>query len=387
MKKRMFLLFGTLVLLSVTLVACSEKKNNSNSEEMQLGPEIKGATADPNETKELKKLYQDAIKEFVDNDEKLVVWAGGDAPDQQKELENAFKTRFPEVPIEIKVDLSKFHDIKINEQLKNNNLQPDVAMLQTTHDFDLWKKQDQLYAYKPVGFEKQRKNYADKDGYYITGMINSFLPEVSKEVGEVESYEDFLKPDFKDKLILTYPHDDDAVLYVYDKIIEKYGDEYLEKLKEQNPTFLRGTAAPAAIVAKGSYEGRKYTGNLTGYAQSPKSDALSFVPKTDPFITWTQRAAMFDKTRHKAAAKLFLSFISSKEYQSSGQIWPTRTDLKSMSPYKELEKYPNTDFNDFAKWMSDREHIENLKQKMITYFGEVEGESPLTDKGLLETVK
>lgn len=348
MKKRIFLVASILAIISTLLVACSEKKGDSDSEENNLGPKLEGSTDDPKETKELQKLYQDALKELADTDEKLVVWAGGDAPNQQKDLENAFKTRFPEVPIEVKVDLSKFHDIKINEQLKNHDLQPDVAMLQTTHDFDAWKKQNQLYAYKPIGFNKQRTNYADQDGYYITGMINTFLPEVSKKVGEVESYEDFLKPAFKDKLILTYPHDDDAVLYVYDKIIEKYGDEYLEKLKNQNPTFLRGTAAPAEIVAKGSYKDKEYIGNLTGYTQMPKSDANSFVPKEDPFITWTQRAGMFKQTKHKAAAKLFLSFISSKEYQSSGQIWPTRTYLKPMNSYKELDTYQNTDFNDFA---------------------------------------
>jgi ABC-type Fe3+ transport system substrate-binding protein len=30
------------------------------------------------------------------------------------------------------------------------------------------------------------------------------------------SYEDFTKPEFKDKIVLTYPNDDDAVLYQFD---------------------------------------------------------------------------------------------------------------------------------------------------------------------------
>lgn len=29
-------------------------------------------------------------------------------------------------------------------------------------------------------------------------------------------YTDYLKPEFKDKLVLTYPNDDDAVLYQFD---------------------------------------------------------------------------------------------------------------------------------------------------------------------------
>jgi ABC-type Fe3+ transport system substrate-binding protein len=30
------------------------------------------------------------------------------------------------------------------------------------------------------------------------------------------SYQDFTKPEFKDKIVLTYPNDDDAVLYQFE---------------------------------------------------------------------------------------------------------------------------------------------------------------------------
>ena len=31
-----------------------------------------------------------------------------------------------------------------------------------------------------------------------------------------KEYTDFVKPEFKDKIVLTYPNDDDAVLYQFD---------------------------------------------------------------------------------------------------------------------------------------------------------------------------
>jgi len=30
------------------------------------------------------------------------------------------------------------------------------------------------------------------------------------------AYKDFIKPEFKDKIVLTYPNDDDAVLYQFE---------------------------------------------------------------------------------------------------------------------------------------------------------------------------
>ena len=37
------------------------------------------------------------------------------------------------------------------------------------------------------------------------------------------------------------PPQDDAVLYVFDYIIKKYGIEFLHEMKKQNSTFVRGT--------------------------------------------------------------------------------------------------------------------------------------------------
>lgn len=388
--KKSLMLLASVAILAMALAACTTKKeestssskNNSSGERSEkslvLGETLPNAELDDDETAALQKLYEAAVAEMKEDNGTLIVWAGGDEPTQQQALENAFKQRFPEVPIEIKVDLSKYHDVKIDEQLERNELEPDVTMLQTTQDFDNWKEEGVLESYKPIGFSEQREGYADADGNYMTSFIFSFVPQVTKGLGEFTSYEDLLQPEFQDKLVLTYPHDDDAVLYVYDKIIQKYGDSFLERLAALNPTFLRGTAAPAALVGR-----ENFAGNITGYLQGADSPSEGFIPTEDPFITWTQRAAMFKQTKHKNAAQLFLSYLSSKEYQSATQIWPTRKDLKAQAPFKELEDYPNTDFNDFNNWMKDRQHIAELSEKMESYFGSVKGESPLTDQALL----
>lgn len=138
-----------------------------------LGPETTGATlVIPGETDRLASLYAHAQAEGG----KVVLWAGGDAPNQMDWLKTAFESRFPGVTLDVTVDLSKFHDLRIDQELAAGTLTPDVAMLQTTFDFDKWKARGVLLHYKPVGFARQKKGYADPDGAYVTAYNNAFVP-------------------------------------------------------------------------------------------------------------------------------------------------------------------------------------------------------------------
>ncbi len=228
------------------------------------------------EHEELTELYGQAAKELAIDNGKLTVWAGGDAPNQQDALIKQFTSRFPGVPIDLTVDLSKYHDIKVYQELLDGHVTPDVVMLQTMNDFENWKAMDVLEPFKPQSFDKFIPGYSDGDGAFLAAFIFCFVPQYAKRgLKEIPtSYLDFLKPEFKNRLVLTPPHDDDAVLFVYDKIIQKYGVSFLLKLAAQNPLFLRGTAAPAALVGR-----HRFLGNITGYMTEPGQPSVSFIPK------------------------------------------------------------------------------------------------------------
>lgn len=52
-------------------------------------------------------------------------------------------------------------------------------------------------------------------GLFILAWSNTVNTAYLNTTVPVE-YTDYLKPEFKDKLVLTYPNDDDAVLYQFD---------------------------------------------------------------------------------------------------------------------------------------------------------------------------
>lgn len=333
-----------------------------------------------NEQEELKKLYELASEELAATGERLVVWAGGDAPNQQDALIRQFTQRFPKVPLNLTVDLSKYHDIKVYQGLLDGCVAPDVVMLQTMNDFENWKAMDALEPFMPQSFSKLIPGYSDEGGAYLGVFMFCFVPQYAKYgvCQQPASYSDFLKPEFKNRLVLTPPHDDDAVLFVYDKIIQKYGERFLYDLGSQCPYFIRGTAAPAALVGRYGF-----TGNITGYMATPCQPSLSYVPESDFFVSWPQRAAMFRLTRHKASARLFLAYLTSYEHQSQRGTWSVRTDVEPPSGLKPLSEYSNTSPLEFIKWMRDRKHIHELRMLMQRAFGNVQGQSPLTDPSLL----
>ena len=45
---------------------------------------------------------------------------------------------------------------------------------------------------------------------------DSLSANLNKTTAVPTSYKDFIKPEFKDKIVLTYPNDDDAVLYQFE---------------------------------------------------------------------------------------------------------------------------------------------------------------------------
>jgi ABC-type Fe3+ transport system substrate-binding protein len=112
------------------------------------------------------------------------------------------------------VDFSKNHDARVDNRIDEHHVVADVVHLQTIDDFPRWKKEGVLEKYKPVGWNKVYPQIKDQDGYYTGVFFFGFADVTATKLGSGAPVEakDFFKPEFKDKLVLTYPNDD-AVLY------------------------------------------------------------------------------------------------------------------------------------------------------------------------------
>ncbi|MET8980084.1 extracellular solute-binding protein [Streptomyces sp. NPDC004539] len=336
----------------------------------QVGCGTKSAKAAAGETKGLDQLYREAKAEGGS----LVVYAGGDTANQQDGNKAAFEKAFPGIKLTVVVDYSKFHDARIDNQLSTGTLVPDVVQLQTLQDFPRWKKEGALLSYKPEGFDKVHDAFKDSDGAWTGIFVDAFsiIYNADKVNGKPPlTANALLDASWKNQIVSTYPNDDDAVLYLYRLIVDKYGWNWLSRFVAQKVTWVRGTQAPADQVEAGT----KAVALGTDGALVPGAGVKTrfVVPEKDPFMAWAQRAAILKKAKHPAAAKLYLSWWLSKPVQENFYMWSVRTDVTPHKGFRKIWDYPNAHLDGFETFMSDRAAVERFRQQLTLYVGEVTG--------------
>ena len=149
--------------------------------------------------KTLQELYQAAQKEGGT----LTVYAGGDEVTQGFGIKAGFEKQFPGMKLNVVVDLSKYHDARIEEELLRKDLKVDATHLQTLHDFDDWAARGLLLPYKPVGWDQSPAAYKDPQGRFTGLSLLTFANSYNKNMVTAENaprdYADFLKPEFRNR--------------------------------------------------------------------------------------------------------------------------------------------------------------------------------------------
>ncbi|KAJ4112379.1 hypothetical protein NW765_015449 [Fusarium oxysporum] len=83
-----------------------------------------GPTAEV-ETRSIDQIYKAALEEGG----VVTTWFGGDEKNQEDAVKKAFETAFPVIKLNLTVDLSKYLDGNIDQQLANNNVYVDTVAL------------------------------------------------------------------------------------------------------------------------------------------------------------------------------------------------------------------------------------------------------------------
>jgi ABC-type Fe3+ transport system substrate-binding protein len=297
----------------------------------------------------------------------LTVYAGGDFAGQQDQVLEAFTQAFPDIELNMIVDYSKYHDVRIDRQIEAGTLVADVTQLQTSFDFPRWQRLGRLRNYKPVGFSRVHDLFKDPEGAWVAVAVYAFSYMYGTEGGPAGP-RDLVNPEWKGQITSSHPGDDDATLFLYKKYVDTYGWEWLEALARQDVTFRRGTNSPGDAVDAGTSR----VGVAGAHTGSPK---ITWVTPGagDPFLAWGQRAALLHGAPHPEAAKLYLNWMLSPQMQAAGfNGWGVRTDV--VAEAGPIWSYDNAHVAEFYAFMEDRAEVERWRQSMNVSLGEVHGE-------------
>ncbi|KAM0318104.1 hypothetical protein ACHAPQ_010805 [Fusarium lateritium] len=331
------------------------------------------------ESRSLDEIYKAALKEGST----VTLWHGGDAPNQQDRLKRAFEKRFLGIMLNLTVDLSKYHNVRLDEQLAAGakSVYVDSVILQTLHDYPRWAQEGALLNYAPKGFDQIGHAFKDSTAYwygvYVLFWSNAWNTGKLPGIKDPVEYDDWLRPEFNNKLVLTYPNDDDAVLFAFHLIIQQYGSSWFDALLEQNPRWVRGVASTAAIARNKNFTQAAYFAASGGFGTSK---SLKFSqPKKGKYVSWAQYAGILKDAPHPEGAKLLHNFVLSSDYQAASGTWSVRRDIPPPKGFPVLWNETATNPAEFARFMEDRALVERLRFWFEARIGLPEGVNPVND--------
>jgi ABC-type Fe3+ transport system substrate-binding protein len=331
------------------------------------------------ETRSLDDLHKAALAEGGE----LLVYGGGDLPNGSAGTERAFNARFPGMKLRILTDRSKFHHVRIDNQLALGRLACDAVHILSINAYERWKRDGRLLPYKPAGWDQIYPDLKDTDAAYVPFTIFAFSTVFNTaQLSEADAPRDaldFLDPKLKGRIALGYPHDDDAMLWQLDRIVSEHGWSYMEKLMAQDVTWLRGSAPVRVAVEKGE---KAVTFAASGPLAMPANATAKFVlPRSESFLSWPQPYAIFRDAKHPAAARLYINWLLSKEVQDRSRQWPVRRDAAVSGGYGPVTAY-NTAPAQFRSFLQDRKRLEKVRDQLEQFIGPMQGPNPTRVEGI-----
>lgn len=303
----------------------------------------------------------------------LVFYAGGPAAPWEAAAK-LFEQKYPGIIVSITGGFSNVLDLKIDQQLKDKKLEPDMAFFQTVQDFVRWKKEGVLLKFKPDGWDKIAGGFKDKDGAFVGVSVNGhpYAYNAQKVAGKdvPKSALDFLKPEFRGKLVACYPQDDDATLYTFDSITKKYGWKYWEQYMANQPNFIQGHLGVARSISAGNDLVTLDTIASISLDEKalgkPHEIAYSSV---DPMPIWPLTGGIFKDAQHPNAAKLFLTWYLSKEQQGRLKTWSSRSDVPPPAGLKALSSMKVV--NSYRAFLTNEKQLVALRERFAKMVGPI----------------
>lgn len=316
----------------------------------------------------LDELYSAAKSEGA-----LHLYTGG-AASNSAGLIRSFNRAFPGIAVTVTGAYSNVNDLRVEQQLRTGNVIADIASFQTIQDFVDWKRADELLPFKFPGFELYDPHYKDVDGTFVATNLNPVTYAYNTTaVGPSEvprSALDFLRPQFRGQAITCYPHDDDATLYLYYTLVQKYGWGFIDRYMANEPAFIEGHLGVARAIAAGkklvTFDSSTHTAVDMHQHGLPIGVAFSAV---DPTPVFYNTSAILRAAPHPNAAKLFTAWYLSRAQQIKTQNWSARRDVPPPPGLRPLSSYKLA--NGYRDFLVQTELVANLRRRFLALTGPV----------------
>jgi ABC-type Fe3+ transport system substrate-binding protein len=303
----------------------------------------------------------------------LTIYAGGPVSNYEP-LAREFESKFPGLTVSIEGGFSNVLNQKIEQQFKDGKLLADMVLFQTAQDFVRWKGQGKMLAFKPEGFDAIDASFKDPDGafivWYVGTLSYAYNTKEVKPENAPKSALDFLKPEFRGKMIACYPHDDDATLYLFHTIAQKYGADYVDKYVAHQPNWVQGHLGVSRSVAAGTNLVTLDATTSTILNLKKAGQPIEFVfSEADPIPIYYSTAGIFKDAPHPNVAKLYLTWVLQAEQQRRIGSYSPRGDVPPPDGLKPLSALKVA--NGYRDFVTDERLLGDLRKKFEAAVGPI----------------
>jgi ABC-type Fe3+ transport system substrate-binding protein len=285
-----------------------------------------------------------------------------------------FEQKFPGITVTIIGGYAGDLAPKIDKEIADKKVVVDFVTFQAVQEFIRWKREGVLLPFRMEGYEALDPRFRDADGAFTPINVFAIAPAYNTRLlaaaDAPKSARDFLDAKFRGKLITAYPHDDDATLFAFHTIVQKYGWGFMDDYMRQDPKFIQGHLGVVRSVAMG--ESIATFDMMLHHTMVEKQEGRPIevaFPADDPIPIWGQLGAILRDAPHPNAAKLYLQWYMAKEQQSRIGTWSARADVPPPFGLKPVFDYKVA--NDLAAIVTDAKLLADLRKRFEAYTGEV----------------
>ncbi len=171
-------------------------------------------------------------------------------------------------------------------------------------------------------------------------------------------------------MVTPYPADDDATLWLFHKIVLKYGWDYMDKYMANKPNFIQGHLGQQRSIASGqNWVTFDSIFNITTVEKKAGKPVESHFSTIDPTPIWPLTGAIFKAAPHPNAAKLFLGWLMEPAQQVATGTWSSRKDVPPPAGFKPIFDYPVV--NDYRNFLVNERELVALRKRFEGYTGPV----------------
>ncbi len=246
----------------------------------------------------------------------------------------AFNVVFPDIKLRVERSGAERILQRVMQEYGSNIRQADVVESSDITSFVDWKARGWLASYVPdeVG-QHWPKEERDADGCFAA--VRAHLSVIAYNTRQVKAgdapktYADLLLPQWRMRMVKAHPAYSGTILTGTYAISHALGWEYLEKLAKQRVMQVQSSTEPPKKVIQGERsvmaDGNEYNALFLREANEP----IEIVYPTEGTPLVPGQAGVFKDAPHPNAARLFATFLFSRECQ---QLMGDVGGLRSFHP-------------------------------------------------------